>query len=104
MATFRLAHLSDVHVFTPAALRTWTLLEPKRLLGALNVALRRGPRAYDSDVLRAALRDARAMHTDHAVVSGDLTNLATHAEFERAAQIIHDAYGTACCAAHARSF
>jgi 3',5'-cyclic AMP phosphodiesterase CpdA len=99
-ASFRLAHLADVHVFTWSALASWSLWEPKRLLGALNVALRRGPRAYDVRVLRAACGDARAhAHADHLLVAGDLTNLATAAEFALAARTLRDHYG-ACARTH----
>jgi len=90
--TFRLAHLSDVHVFTTAALWTPTLIEAKRWLGALNVLFRRGPNVYSRDVLRAALEDAvRTARVDHIAISGDLTNLATKPEFELAARTIADA-------------
>jgi hypothetical protein len=99
-ASFRLAHLADVHVFTWSALASWSLWEPKRLLGALNVALRRGPRAYNVRVLRAACGDARAhAHADHLLVAGDLTNLATAAEFALAARTLRDHYG-ACARTH----
>ena len=88
--TFRLAHLSDVHVFASGALWTSSLWELKRLLGALNVALRRGPRAYDADVLADALG---TVHADHVAITGDITNLATRAEFARAARIVFARWG-----------
>jgi len=56
---FRLAHLSDIHVPSPGLSigEKISLLHPKRLLGALNMYLRRGPNVYSPKILEAALDD-----------------------------------------------
>ena len=56
---FRLAHLSDIHVpsLSLSSGELFSLLHPKRLLGALNLYLRRGPNVYSPQVLEIMLED-----------------------------------------------
>lgn len=80
--TTRIGHLSDIHVPDLSEMRPLDLFS-KRLTGWLNFKLKReneyAPRVLDHAVQR--LIDARV---DLVLISGDLTNLAYTAEFERA--------------------
>lgn len=80
------AHLSDPHVLWAPGRRPpwWTFLN-KRVLGGLNLLLkRRHPVAQ----FEAALDDIAADPPDALVVTGDLSNLAYAAEFERARDLL----------------
>lgn len=80
--SIRIGHLSDIHV--PSAARmTLRDVFSKRITGYLNLKFRR-QQEYDVDVLRDAIKRLIADAVDVVVVSGDLTNLAYHQEFERA--------------------
>jgi len=82
----RIAHLSDLHLHVPGAIRPSDLAS-RRLFGAANLVLRR--RALHSPaVARAAVRAAAEAGADHCVVTGDLTNLALDAEFDLAAEVL----------------
>ncbi|MGI9507502.1 MAG: metallophosphoesterase family protein [Geminicoccaceae bacterium] len=77
-----LAHLSDPHLPLPADV-DWRDLMNKRVTGYLS--WRRHRRAvHDPRVLDALTADLKDMAPDHTVVTGDLTNLALPAEFDRA--------------------
>lgn len=78
----RIGHLSDIHV--PAGVQpTLRDLLGKRLTGYLNFKLRR-QQEYDVRVLEEAVRRLIEEKVDAVIVSGDLTNLAYAAEFQRA--------------------
>ncbi|MGI9436554.1 MAG: metallophosphoesterase family protein, partial [Geminicoccaceae bacterium] len=78
----KLAHLSDPHLPLPANV-DWRDLMNKRVTGY--VSWRRHRRAvHDPKVLVALNADLQALDPDHTVVTGDLTNLALPAEFDRA--------------------
>ena len=80
----RIAHLSDVHLlddqrrfdlrcrFVSVARPLDAALRVKKLLLALRAALRAG--------------------ADHVIISGDLTEMGTDKEFERFAEVLHDAH------------
>lgn len=84
--SIRIGHLSDIHV--PAGVRpTLRDLLGKRLTGYLNFKLRR-EKEYDVRVLQAAIQQLIDAKVDAVVVSGDLSNLAYHAEFTRAHEFL----------------
>lgn len=84
--TVRIAHISDLHLRAPGALRASHLFG-KRVLGALNLALgRRG--AHPVELAQALVADLREQRPDHVVVTGDFSNLALEPEFERAAALL----------------
>lgn len=86
----RIAHISDVHVKWPAGRGgPWYRYLNKRVLGGLNLLLHR---SHPIEIMEALVADLRGDPPDHLVVSGDLTNLAFEAEFERARGYI-DAIG-----------
>jgi 3',5'-cyclic AMP phosphodiesterase CpdA len=83
---FRVAHISDLHVLSPADVEWRAILFNKRITGYLNLIRRRGRvyrRAYLDAVLEAASREA-----DHIVVTGDITNLALESEFVAARSLL----------------
>jgi len=78
----KLAHLSDPHLPIPAGV-AWQDLMNKRITGY--VSWRRHRRSvHDPRVLDALTADLKKIEPDHTVVTGDLTNLALPAEFDRA--------------------
>lgn len=75
----RLVHLSDIHVW-------WIPWNPlrlagKRLVGATALALGRA-RRFRRARLPDLVERVRALEPDHVMITGDLTTLATHEEFE----------------------
>ena len=78
----KLAHLSDPHLPLPAKV-DWRDLMNKRMTGY--VSWRRHRKSvHDPRVLAALASDLKDMQPDHTMVTGDLTNLALPAEFDRA--------------------
>lgn len=80
--TFRLVHLSDVHLapITGFGPRTWNV---KRGLGYLN--WRTGRQAvHRREVADRIAADARAQRPDHIAVTGDLANLGLPGEYSEA--------------------
>ena len=76
------AQLSDPHLTTLDAVR-WHQLLSKRVLGYLS--WRHNRRAeHRSEVLDALVDDLRAMHPEHVVVTGDLTQIGLPDEFRQA--------------------
>lgn len=86
----RIAHLSDLHLLDLAGAVPGRLFN-KRFTGWVNLELNRGHKHKPAPVhaAGAALRD---LGVDHVVVTGDLTNLALEAEFERARAFL-DGFG-----------
>ena len=79
---FRLGHLSDVHLGAVPGLRAWDFFS-KRVVGYTN--WRRNRRdMHGADALDKLVADLRAQAPDHIAVTGDLTNIARHEEFENA--------------------
>jgi len=83
---FRIAHLSDPHILSPAAVDWRKILFNKRITGYANLILRRG-RVYRREYLRAVL-EAAAACADHVVVTGDITNLGLESEYDEAQMLI----------------
>jgi 3',5'-cyclic AMP phosphodiesterase CpdA len=85
----RILHVSDLHLGIPLAQLPRGDLAPKRLLGAANLALRRGPRFADAHACVSALSDFVAEHAvDAVIVTGDYTALGTVPELEAARRIV----------------
>jgi 3',5'-cyclic AMP phosphodiesterase CpdA len=89
---FRLAHISDLHVFSPEGVRWREMLFNKRVTGWANTRLRRG-RVFRRRYLEAVL-DA-ASRADHVVITGDVTNLALDGEYREAARLLERRAGGA---------
>lgn len=77
----RIAHISDLHVLAMDALRPQHMFG-KRLTGYANLKLKR-TRHHTQERLDRVAAGLRDLAPDHLVVTGDLTNLALEAEFER---------------------
>ena len=85
---FTLAHLSDLHLGPlPAgsARRNFAL---KRSIGVLNWRLGRH-RVHSPAVASAIAADIMAAAPDHVALTGDIVNVAAHAEFIAAARWLH---------------
>jgi len=94
----RVVHLTDLHFHAP--LRASQLLG-KRALGAANLVLRGRARQFGGASRGAVVDDVLGLAPALVVVTGDLTALATDAEFEaarRALQPLLDAYPVAVTA------
>jgi 3',5'-cyclic AMP phosphodiesterase CpdA len=89
---FRLAHVSDLHVFSPEGVHWRELLFNKRVTGWANTKLRRG-RVFRRGYLEAIL-DA-ASRADHVVITGDVTNLALEGEYREAVRLLERRAGAA---------
>jgi len=102
----RLAHFTDVHVRRPLRLSE---IPGKRLLGAANLALTGRGAGFSDRVVEALVRAVLDLAPDMVACTGDLTALATPAEFEAARALLapvlerlpfvlvpgnHDAYTT----------
>ncbi|MFO1121285.1 MAG: metallophosphoesterase [Hyphomicrobiales bacterium] len=86
---FSLAHLSDLHLGPlpeGAARRHFAL---KRSIGAMNWRLRRH-KQHDPAVAAAIAMDIRSANPDHVACTGDIVNVAAHAEFPTAAAWLAD--------------
>lgn len=81
-ARVELAHISDLHLPLPTQPAPWGSYWGKRLLGWLNLRLKRH---HPPEIAAALAADLRARPPDHLAVTGDLTNLSLQAEFEAAA-------------------
>ncbi|WP_337174399.1 metallophosphoesterase [Paludisphaera sp.] len=84
MAAFRIAHLSDIHVWE------WTLnpvrLMSKRAVGMTALLLGRA-RRFRQERLAAVVEKVASIRPDHVLITGDLTTTSMREEFARA----HDA-------------
>jgi 3',5'-cyclic AMP phosphodiesterase CpdA len=81
-----IAHLSDLHVFSPSSVRLAPLLN-RRLLGSVKMLLSRA-REYPRDVAEALFEDVDRVAPDHVIVSGDVSNLSLRGEFRRVRQML----------------
>lgn len=78
MPIFRIAHLSDPHLPPPQGAFGWKDVFTKRLLS--RIAWRKKRKVHRPEVLAALIADLKAAAPDHVVISGDLTNFASHTE------------------------
>ena len=85
----RILHLSDVHVTVPIAALPWRQMFNKRLIGALNLTLRRA-RHFEgaADKLHALAAFAEREHVDLVICTGDYTALGTEPELIAARRAI----------------
>ena len=79
----RVVHLSDPHLLDLHGVRWTTLLKDKRVTGLVNLVAKRR-RAHRASIARDLARSAGRI-ADHAVITGDLTNLALEPEIDKAA-------------------
>ncbi len=86
--TFRVAHVSDLHVLSPAGVELRRVLFDKRVTGYVNLLTKRG-RVYRRDYLVTVLR-AAAADADHVVVTGDITNLSLEGEYAEAVALLSE--------------
>ncbi|MGZ3447971.1 MAG: metallophosphoesterase family protein [Polyangiales bacterium] len=84
----RIAHVSDLHVLSPAGVELRRVLLNKRVTGYVNLLTKRA-RSYRLENLLAVL-DAAAAHADHVVVTGDITNLSLEGEYAEACRLLDD--------------
>ena len=82
MSIYRIAHLSDPHLPPPPGAFGWKDVFTKRLLS--RIAWRKKRKVHQPDVLAALIADLKAAGPDHVVISGDLTNFASHTEIAAA--------------------
>ena len=84
--TFRLAHLTDLHVPPATRFRARSMMS-RRFLGWISWTRRRH-RIHRREVLDAIAADLAAVGADHIAVTGDLVNLALPMEFEQGARFL----------------
>ena len=85
----RIAHFTDLHITEAPSNIAWRDLLSKRLLGWLNLSVRRFDAFRDaSEVTRALVRDLQEQQPDHVVSTGDLTGLSLRSEFEQAQEAL----------------
>ena len=84
----RIAHVSDLHVLSPAGVEWRRVLFNKRITGQANLMMSRG-RVYRRDFLLRVLAAARDA-ADHVVVTGDITNLSHESEYREAMRLLED--------------
>ncbi|MFI5280542.1 MAG: metallophosphoesterase family protein [Gemmatimonadales bacterium] len=89
----RIAHVSDLHVLSPAGVEWRKILLNKRITGYANLVLHRG-RVFRREYLLRVLEDAVAC-ADHVVVTGDITNLALESEYHEARALLDTVAGRA---------
>lgn len=82
----RFAHISDLHL-SPLPKPTFRELCSKRFSGYYNWKKRR-ENAYDRNIINLALEDIKEHNCQHLIISGDLVNIATPAEFLQAKEFL----------------
>ena len=87
----RIAHFSDLHLLALDGVPARRFLN-KRLTGWANLRLKRRS-IHRAQYVRAIAREIGRLGVDHAVVTGDLTNLALETEFALARQVIEQDLG-----------
>ncbi len=89
----RIAHVSDLHVLSPAGVEWRRILFNKRITGHTNLVMRRS-RVYRREYLLTVLAHAAA-RADQVVVTGDITNLSLESEYIAARALLDDVARTA---------
>ncbi len=89
----RIGHFSDLHLLALAGVPPRRFLN-KRLTGWANLRLKRGS-MHRAATVRAIAREVTRLRVDHAVITGDLTNLALESEFDLAREVIERELGMA---------
>jgi 3',5'-cyclic AMP phosphodiesterase CpdA len=80
--TFRLAHLSDLHLPMISDRLSWRDLWSKRLFSHISWRTTRR-HIHQPDVLDRLIEDMLTQSPDHIAVTGDITNLSMRSEFDR---------------------
>lgn len=78
----RIAHFSDLHLLSLEGARILDFAN-KRWIGGLNLLTNRG-RHYHTHIFEAMVADINERGVDHAICTGDITNLALEQEFHYA--------------------
>jgi 3',5'-cyclic AMP phosphodiesterase CpdA len=89
--TFRIAHISDLHVLNLEGVSPMRFLN-KRITGYANLRFKRS-HVHKQDTLRKVCEAVRALNPDHVVITGDATNLALESEFAAARSLLSDTLG-----------
>ncbi len=76
----RIAHFSDLHLLSLDGARALDFAN-KRWIGGLNLLTNRG-RHYHTSIFEALIADLDVAGVDHAICTGDVTNLALEQEFD----------------------
>ena len=84
--TFRLAHFSDLHLFSGRDLAVSELIN-KRILGYFSWRLHRRTN-HRREVLARLVQDLQSLKVDHIAITGDLTHLGRPAEFSRTQKLL----------------
>jgi 3',5'-cyclic AMP phosphodiesterase CpdA len=87
----RIAHLSDLHLLSLEGAVPFRLFN-KRITGYLNLRFHRKS-VHKPFAVRAAARAIRRLDVDHAVITGDVSNLALENEFELVRRFLADDLG-----------
>jgi 3',5'-cyclic AMP phosphodiesterase CpdA len=85
---FHVAHFSDLHVLGADEVPFHRYLN-KRITGYVNLKYRRKS-VHKKQVVQALARELRDRRLDHAVITGDLTNLALEGEFEAVRELLEE--------------
>lgn len=86
--TFKIGHISDLHVWKMQNVRATDFLN-KRLVGGANLLLKRNS-SHSPAVIRKALERLNDLQVDHVCITGDMTNLALPSEFIAARDIVEE--------------
>ncbi|MET0545422.1 MAG: metallophosphoesterase [Caulobacterales bacterium] len=84
MSTFRLAHISDLHLAPPAPVLARRRMPLKAHLSRF--AWRRKGAGHSMEALGALIADLQTQNPDHVAITGDLTNFSTSEEFAAAGE------------------
>lgn len=87
----KIAHLSDLHLLSLEGAVPFRLFN-KRITGYLNLRFHRRS-VHKPSAVRAAAREIRRLEIDHAVITGDLSNLALEVEFDLVRAFLADDLG-----------
>lgn len=82
----RIAHFSDLHLLSLEGVPIRRFLN-KRLTGWANLRLKRGS-IHRAAYVKAIAREVAKSRIDHAIITGDLSNLSLEPEFELARQVL----------------
>jgi 3',5'-cyclic AMP phosphodiesterase CpdA len=86
--SFRIAHLSDLHLLGEREVPFRRFLN-KRITGFANLRFKR-KRAHQLEIAQALAHQVKNHEIDHVVITGDVSNLALETEFERVSKFIED--------------
>jgi 3',5'-cyclic AMP phosphodiesterase CpdA len=82
----RIAHFSDLHIYSVEGTPLWRFFN-KRITGWANLRYRRRS-IHRPAYVQAIAREIARLGIEHVVVTGDFTNLALEAEYDRARDVL----------------